>query len=177
MARIVGDDTGSEGPNHRSQGPVLLLHGHTRDGLSWFEGWSDGAERTLPAQLYDAGYDVFIANTRGTPNSREHVDPEKDPDDYENGGAQAYWDFDDTTIGLYDIPAFVNGILVMRSGDGEPCQKVQIITYSSGTMSSLVAASVYPETAHAVLGGLQLQGVCIYTDTNTLATNLGLLTG
>ena len=127
MVRYIGDETGSPGPNHRTKGPLLLIHGHTRDGTVWITGTSGEVmpgDKTFPAKLYDQGYDVFLANTRGTPQSRTNMDPAIDADDYDNGGAAAFWDFDDTTIGEKDIPAMINAILSTRADDGEPCQKV-----------------------------------------------------
>ena len=50
----------------------------------------------------DAGYDVYLANNRGTQYSRKHVtlDPVAD--------AAQYWDFSWAEMGRYDDTAFIN---------------------------------------------------------------------
>ncbi len=57
------------------------MHGIQNDGLSWFER-SDASKNALPMRLFDEGYDVYVANLRGTFSARGHdsLDPDNEPD-------------------------------------------------------------------------------------------------
>ena len=98
MVHITGDENGAGIPSSPDKSPLLLVHGLNTDGLIWFER-NDPFKTALPMQLFDAGYDVYIANLRGTEGSRGHdtLDPD-DLDDLVNGAA-AYWDFDASDSG------------------------------------------------------------------------------
>ena len=60
MFRITGK-VGSEA-DAGSRKPVILGHGKYMDSTSWFK--SGGVP--LPIQLYEAGFDVWLSNARGT---------------------------------------------------------------------------------------------------------------
>lgn len=69
---------------------------------SWF--FQDDPNDTglpVPIQLWEAGYDVWLANNRGVSHSQGH----RSIDLYSNPAA--YWDFSFAEIGMYDIPAMV----------------------------------------------------------------------
>ena len=71
-------------------------------------------------QLADAGYDVWMANNRGTEYSQEHeyLDAEKDD----------YWNYTYSEYGLYDVTANVKMIKEAAGVD-----KIFYIGYSLGT--------------------------------------------
>ena len=70
-------------------------------GEEWLDS-SDNSEALLVEQLFDEGYDVWIANLRGTLPSREH-------DTLDSESAE-YWDFNLDAHAYEDLPAFVSKI-------------------------------------------------------------------
>ena len=113
MTRITGNGTGGlgEDANRRSKGPVVLQHGNFYSGEKWYENALGNGDKSPAAQLYDAGYDVFIMAWRATTDyNRGHVDPLKDAANYPG----AYYDFDESTIAENEIPAVVNKVLEVR---------------------------------------------------------------
>ena len=106
MVHLLGDDTGARDP---TKSPLLLVHGNLTDGLVWFDKNEPG-ELSLPLQLVDLGYDVFIANLRGSVGARGHETLDADAEDDVENGAKAYWNFDSSDIANYDIPAMVKAI-------------------------------------------------------------------
>ena len=55
----------------------------------------------MPIALYEAGYDVWLGNNRGTHNSMEHkkYTPEHDP--------EQFWNWSFAEMGRYDVPAML----------------------------------------------------------------------
>lgn len=78
--------------------------------------------RSIVLQALDAGFDVWLANGRGTRYSLEHVtlDARVNPE---------YWDFGWDTMGKYDNPANINKVLEVTG-----YSKLAIVGYSTGTM-------------------------------------------
>ena len=100
LFRLTADESGNTLSS--TKGPILLQHGLGQSGLAWFVERTDPKISAFPLLLARAGYDVWIGNTRGSLNSREHVlVDDKDP---------WYWDFSFSEIGMYDLPAMVDYI-------------------------------------------------------------------
>lgn len=94
----------------------------------------NGKDKSLAFVLANLGYDVWIANLRGTTHSRKHV--ALDPDDEK----EDFWDFSFHDIGYYDAPATIDYIL---AATGE--EKLFYIGHSQGTTTFFVMASERPE--------------------------------
>ncbi|XP_004305970.1 PREDICTED: triacylglycerol lipase 2-like [Fragaria vesca subsp. vesca] len=104
--------------------PVLLQHGLMGDAGSWLLNPPDQA---LAFILADKGFDVWLANARGTQASRGHkslnnIDP-------------AYWEWTWDQLAAYDLPAFFNYV------NNQTGQKVHYVGHSLGTLSVLAALS------------------------------------
>ena len=99
---------------------------------------------TLPESLYDLDYDVWIAYGRGSKYSRTHTS--LDPDGTDSAtGQEAFWDFGVDEYTQVDLPAMINEILATRQVDNQ-CQKVNLVSHSSGGAFSLITANAFPTT-------------------------------
>lgn len=82
--------------------------------------------------LADAGYDVWLGNSRGNTWSRNHS--EMDPD------GKNFWNFTWHEIGVHDLPALIDFILTKTN---EP--NLHYIGHSQATTSLVVLLSEQPE--------------------------------
>ncbi|KAL8107062.1 triacylglycerol lipase 2-like isoform X2 [Apium graveolens] len=113
-------------PGRRNKPPVYLQHGILVDAANWFT--VSHADQALPLILVEAGFDVWLGNTRGTRYSRKHVS--------ENiSSSDDYWDFTVSEMGKYDLPAFID-FVNQHTG-----QKVHFIGHSLGTTQFFAAFS------------------------------------
>ncbi|XP_021629310.1 triacylglycerol lipase 2 [Manihot esculenta] len=104
--------------------PVLLQHGLLADGITWLY---NSPSESLPFILADNGYDVWIANTRGTRFSRGHTS--LSPND------PAYWEWTWDELAAYDLPAMVQYVQ-QQTG-----QKLHYVGHSLGTLIAMAALS------------------------------------
>ncbi|KAB2610654.1 triacylglycerol lipase 2-like [Pyrus ussuriensis x Pyrus communis] len=104
--------------------PVLLQHGLLMDASAWLLNPPDQA---LAFILADNGFDVWLANTRGTNSSRGHtlLTP-NDP---------AYWDWSWDELAAYDLPALFEYV------NNQTGQKLHYVGHSLGTLTALAAFS------------------------------------
>ncbi|KAL6653004.1 hypothetical protein ACP70R_011929 [Stipagrostis hirtigluma subsp. patula] len=116
-------------PSGRSSGgaaaaakiPVLLQHGLMMDGVTWL---MNSPDESLGYILADNGYDVWIANSRGTVYSRGHTSlSSTDP---------AYWDWSWDELASKDLSAVVQYVYG-QAGQ----QKVHYVGHSLMLMSWL----------------------------------------
>ena len=77
------------------------MHGQGRDAEAWFTSYFVG--KPLPLQLVDEGYTVYLGNNRGSKYGSVN-------DDISDQTSEAYWNFDFTDMGLYDLPAITHSI-------------------------------------------------------------------
>ena len=85
---------------------ILLNHGSFMDATSWFkpEGYGitfEEGDKPLPIALLDMGYDVWLANMRGTQYSRKHTTLDS------NDPNSEYWKFSWAEKGMLDMPAAI----------------------------------------------------------------------
>ena len=100
------------------------MHGTFMDATTWFNPESFGqmlneTDKPLPLRLWDEGYDVWLANMRGTQYSRKHV--YQDP----SNSQSIYWNFTWAEKGMLDVPAAIKQIKKISNVD-----KVAYIGYS-----------------------------------------------
>lgn len=119
-----GGGAGAGASSSRAGQPVLLQHGVLVDGMSWLLA---SPEESLPFILADRGFDVWIANNRGTRWSRRHVS--LDP------SSRLYWNWSWDDLVVNDLPAMVD-FVVKQTG-----QKPHYVGHSMGTLVALAAFS------------------------------------
>ncbi|KAG0498850.1 hypothetical protein HPP92_003152 [Vanilla planifolia] len=115
---------GRAGGNGTKRQPVLLQHGVLVDGISWL---LNSPEQSLAYVLADNGFDVWIANTRGTRPSFRHIS--LSPSD------KAYWAWSWDELAAHDLPAMIDFIL-KKTG-----QKLHYVGHSLGTLIALASLS------------------------------------
>jgi len=97
---------------------VLLQHGLLADAANWV---SNGKQNSLAFMLVDAGFDVYLANSRGNRYSRDHVTLKpKEPE---------FWKWSWQEMAKYDVPATVDAVLE-RSGK----KNLYYVGHSQGTL-------------------------------------------
>lgn len=110
---------------------VFVQHGVLSSSADWV---NMGPEKGLGFLLADAGYDVWMGNSRGNTWSRKHVSLDPDFD------LAYFWNFSWNEMGIYDIPANIDYILAQT---GAP--NLFYIGHSQGTTVFYVMASEKPE--------------------------------
>ncbi|NWI99204.1 LICH hydrolase, partial [Crypturellus undulatus] len=121
----------------RSKGPkpaVFLQHGLLADGSNWITNLD---YNSLGFMLADAGYDVWLGNSRGNTWSRKHI--------HYTVKQEEFWVFSFDEMAKYDIPAFVDFIL-KKTGQ----EQVFYVGHSQGTTMAFIAFSTLPNLAKKI---------------------------
>ncbi|TYI06887.1 hypothetical protein ES332_A10G190100v1 [Gossypium tomentosum] len=104
--------------------PILIQHGVLVDGMTWL---LNSPQQNLPMILADNGFDVWIANTRGTRFCRKHVSLDS---------AQAeFWNWSWDELVSFDLPAVFDFVF------NQTQQKIHYIGHSLGTLIGLASFS------------------------------------
>ncbi|KAG2714840.1 hypothetical protein I3843_03G050100 [Carya illinoinensis] len=104
--------------------PVLIQHGLLVDGMTWL---LNPPEQNLPMILADNGFDVWIANTRGTRFSRRHTSLDSNQ--------PAFWNWSWDELVSFDLPAVFDFVY------GQTGQKIDYVGHSLGTLVALASFS------------------------------------
>ncbi|KAH1022243.1 hypothetical protein HUJ04_011667 [Dendroctonus ponderosae] len=125
---------GSRNP-HAKKHPVYLQHGLVATCNNFLALQKD----SLAFVLWDAGYDVWLGNYRGTYPSEEHVNlTTRD---------EKFWETSMDDVPLIDLPAIFHTILA----HSKPDSKIIYIGHSLGTTFALMYASEFPNEAKSII--------------------------
>ncbi|CAL8090631.1 unnamed protein product [Calicophoron daubneyi] len=105
---------------------VLLQHGLLDSSHTWINNLRN---ESLGFILADAGFDVWLANSRGSTYSKRHRSPTAD-----------YWKFTWDQMAKYDLPATIYYILNCTR-----VKKIGFVGHSQGTMTAFARFGMDPE--------------------------------
>ena len=109
--------------------PVFLQHGLIVTSVDWVIA---GPKRALAYYLADAGYDVWMGNTRGSKHSMNHRNLSID--------SPEFWTFSFNEMGMYDLPAMIDHVLNQTGAS-----QTFYVGHSQGGSTFLVCMSMRPE--------------------------------
>jgi len=90
-------------PVHRTASQsVLVMPGLGMSANSWFTSPEHG--EPMPIQLYEAGYDVWLGNNRGTTHGLKHTHHHHEHD------PEQFWNWSFAEMGTHDVPAMLKHI-------------------------------------------------------------------
>ncbi|XP_060666671.1 lipase 3-like [Drosophila nasuta] len=115
--------------------PVLLVHGLFDTSATWL---MMGPDKGLGYMLYDAGYDVWMANCRGNTYAKEH----KIYKVFE----ERFWDFTFHEMGIYDLPSTIDYAL-----NNTGFSQLHYIGHSQGTLSFWIMGSERPDYMEKII--------------------------
>ena len=128
--RIMGSKGQSTWEALAQRKPALYLQHGVVDSADTF---IMNDEKRAPGFMFaNAGYDVWLGNTRGNKYSKEHtyLDPTDDED------KKVFFDFSFGEMAEYDVPAIIEHIRVETSKD-----KIAVVAHSQGATLMLVKMS------------------------------------
>ncbi|XP_022181050.1 lipase 3-like [Myzus persicae] len=148
LHRISANKSGQEPTRNHS---VFVHHGILGSSADWVLG---GADISLPMQLSDAGYDVWLANCRGNTYSRKHSTM--------TSKHREFWNFSLHEVGTFDLPASFDYILMKTNAS-----QLHYVGYSMGTSVFFIMASERPEYHHKIRSQISLAPVAYLFNTTS----------
>ncbi|XP_060097278.1 lysosomal acid lipase/cholesteryl ester hydrolase [Heteronotia binoei] len=113
---------------------VFLQHGFLADSSNWVTNFD---YNSLGFMLADAGYDVWLGNSRGNTWSQKHRNYTVKQEEF--------WAFSFDEMAKYDLPASINFIL-NKTGQ----EHVYYVGHSQGTTMGFIAFSMMPQLAKKI---------------------------
>ncbi|NXA62733.1 LICH hydrolase, partial [Mohoua ochrocephala] len=139
--------TGRKRQNTGKKPAVLLHHGVLADATHWI---SNMASNSLGFILADAGYDVWLGNSRGDTWSLKHKTLKP--------CQKEFWQFSFDEIGKYDIPAELYFVM-NKTGQKD----VYYVGHSEGSTAGFIAFSTYPDLSQKIKAFFALAPVTTIT--------------
>ncbi|XP_042545325.1 lipase member J-like [Dipodomys spectabilis] len=113
---------------------VYLQHGLLTSASNWI---SNLPNNSLGFILADAGYDVWMGNSRGNTWSRKHV--------YLETNSSEFWAFSFDEMAKYDLPASID-FIVKQTGQEE----IFYVGHSQGTTIAFITFATIPKIAEKI---------------------------
>ncbi|XP_003473591.2 gastric triacylglycerol lipase [Cavia porcellus] len=126
---------GKKNSENRGQRPVAFLqHGFLASATNWI---ANLPNNSLAFILADAGFDVWLGNSRGNTWSRRNL--------YYSPNSVEFWAFSFDEMAKYDLPATID-FIVEKTGQ----EKLHYVGHSQGTTIGFIAFSTNPTLAKKV---------------------------
>ncbi|XP_055527843.1 lipase 3-like [Wyeomyia smithii] len=123
-------------PVNSSREVILLQHGILHSSADWLV---LGPGRSLAYQLVDLGFDVWLANTRSSLNSHQHLKL--------CTCSKEFWDYSWHELGYYDLAASIDRVLEETNRP-----RLRLVAFSEGGAMAMVLLSSRPAYNDKLIG-------------------------